>query len=170
MRCPTCGHDDLKVLDSRPAKERAAIRRRRECGACGKRVTTYESLETPRLFVIKKDGSREEFRLEKMLAGMRVACRKRPVSERCLREAATEIEASLCDAQEEEVPSVRVGELVMHALRRLDAVAYVRFASVYLAFETPRQFGEIVAAIGAAGESLSHADPAPDGAREGHRP
>jgi transcriptional repressor NrdR len=170
MRCPACSHDELKVLDSRPAKEREGIRRRRQCQACGQRVTTYETFEAARLYVVKRDGSREEFRLEKVLNGMRLACRKRPVSEHVLLEAAGRIEASLADAQEIEVASARIGELVMLALRSIDSVAYVRFASVYLAFETPRQFGEIVAAIGGAGESVPNAGAARSSCSAGPRP
>jgi transcriptional repressor NrdR len=144
MHCPYCGHSEQKVLDSRPAREGEAIRRRRECEACGRRFTTFEEPERPRLFVVKRDGARQEFSKEKVLAGMLVACHKRPVSVEALREAAASIERDLFQEFEDEVPSTEIGERVVEKLRQMDTVAFVRFASVYREFETVSDFREIV--------------------------
>jgi transcriptional repressor NrdR len=147
MRCPFCGHDDQKVLDSRPAREGEAIRRRRECTRCGRRFTTFEEPERPRLFVVKRGGSREEFSRDKVLASMLIACRKRPVSMDTLRRAAEAVERDLYQLYEDEVPTSFVGERVMEELKRLDTVAYVRFASVYREFQTVSDFREIVESV-----------------------
>jgi len=128
------------VLDSRPARGGRAIRRRRECVACGRRFTTFEAPEQPRLFVIKRGGGREEFSREKVLAGMMLACRKRPVSQEALVSAAEEIERRLMDSGSLEVSSEEIGELVMQRLQRLDPVAHVRFASVYREFQGLEEF------------------------------
>lgn len=144
MKCPYCGFCDQKVLDSRPARDDEAVRRRRECLRCGRRFTTFEEPEKPRLFVVKRSGSREEFSRDKVFAGMVTACRKRPVPHEVLRDAAERIERELFDLCETEVPSTEIGERVMVALLEIDKVAYVRFASVYREFESPAEFKEIV--------------------------
>lgn len=144
MKCPYCGHPEQKVFDSRPTREGEAIRRRRECESCGRRFTSFESPEKPRLFVVKRGAGREEFDREKLLSGMVTACHKRPVALEQLREAALFIERDLFDLCEDDVPSSEVGDRVMAALNSLDRVAYVRFASVYHEFEEPEQFAETV--------------------------
>jgi transcriptional repressor NrdR len=148
MRCPFCGFIDQKVLDSRPAREGDSIRRRRECLGCGRRFTTFEEPERPRLFVIKRGGAREEFSREKCLNCMLIACRKRPVPVEALRSAVERIERDLFQEFEDEAPSRALGERVMHELANLDAVAYVRFASVYREFETVQDFRDIVEQVG----------------------
>jgi transcriptional repressor NrdR len=144
MRCPFCGFHDLKVLDSRPGADGESIRRRRECFRCQKRFTTFERFERPRLFVVKRDGSREEFDRNKVFESMRVACGKRPVSIETLRGAAAQIEADLFREFEEEVRTREIGSQVMRALSAIDTVGYVRFASVYQEFETVADFAEMV--------------------------
>lgn len=144
MRCPFCGYIDQKVLDSRPAREGDAIRRRRECLGCGRRFTTFEEPERPRLFVVKRGGAREEFSRDKCLTSMLIACRKRPVPVEALREAVERIERDLFQEFEDEVPTKAIGERVMRELHDLDTVAYVRFASVYREFETVADFAGIV--------------------------
>jgi transcriptional repressor NrdR len=142
MRCPFCGHEDTQVVDTRSSTEASAIRRRRKCPACGKRFTTYErvDLKLPRL--VKKDGSRVEFDREKLLGSMKIALRKRPVATEALEAAVQKIEDRLRSIGEREVPTSRVGDLVMRELARLDKIAYIRFASVYRRFETPEDFRE----------------------------
>ena len=137
MKCPYCGHLESKVVDSRPSDEGASIRRRRECLDCHKRFTTYETVETLPLIVIKKDGSRQTFDRDKLLGSMLKACEKRSVPLAKLEEIAREIEQSLQNDMEREVSSAVVGERVMQRLKEVDEVAYVRFASVY------RQFRDI---------------------------
>ena len=131
MKCPFCGHPESKVVDSRPSDEGTSIRRRRECLECHKRFTTYETMESLPLVVIKKDGSRQTFDKSKLLNGMLRACEKRPVPFSQLEGIANEIEQALQNEMDREVPSARIGELVMDRLREVDEVAYVRFASVY---------------------------------------
>ena len=133
MKCPYCGHPESKVIDSRPADENASIRRRRECLSCAKRFTTYETVESLPMVVIKKDGSRQSF--EKVLRGMIRACEKRPVSLAELERIADEIEQELQNSMEREIRTEDVGEKVMDRLRKVDQVAYVRFASVYRQFK-----------------------------------
>lgn len=140
MKCPFCGHPESKVIDSRPADENASIRRRRECLACGKRFTTYETVESLPMVVIKKDGSRQTFDKSKLLNGMLRACEKRPVPFSQLEGIANEIEQALQNEMDREVPSARIGELVMDRLREVDEVAYVRFASVYQQFADVESF------------------------------
>jgi transcriptional repressor NrdR len=142
MRCPFCGHEDTQVVDTRSSTEASAIRRRRRCPSCDKRFTTYErvDLKLPRL--VKKDGSRVEFDREKLLGSMKIALRKRPVSTEALEAAAQKIEDRLRAIGEREVPTSRVGDLVMRELAKLDKIAYIRFASVYRRFETPEDFRE----------------------------
>ena len=135
MRCPFCAHPESKVVDSRPSDEGASIRRRRECLACHKRFTTYETMESLPLVVIKKDGSRQTFDKSKILNGMIRACEKRPVPFDTLNHMADEIEQTLQNAMEWEIPTARIGELVMDKLKGVDEVAYVRFASVYRQFK-----------------------------------
>ena len=136
MRCPFCGCEESKVIDSRPTDENERIRRRRECVQCGKRFTTYEVIEDVPIIVIKKDKSREVFDRNKVLKGMLRACEKRPVTSTELETAISEIEATLQSATDREVTSVRIGELIMEKLREIDEVAYVRFASVYKEFDS----------------------------------
>ena len=133
MLCPVCRSDDNRVVDSRD--DDIAVRRRRECLACRHRFTTYERIESGRLFVVKKDGRREPFNRDKVLGGLRKACEKRPVSDAAMQEIADGIERELASRGENEVPSSAVGELLVAALRKLDKVAYIRFASVYREFD-----------------------------------
>ena len=135
MKCPYCGTLESKVVDSRPSDEGASIRRRRECLACHKRFTTYETVESLPLIVIKKDGSRQAFDRDKLLGSMLKACEKRSVPLAKLEELAREIEQSLQNDMEREVSSSEIGELVMDRLKEVDEVAYVRFASVYRQFK-----------------------------------
>ena len=135
MKCPFCGHPESKVIDSRPADENASIRRRRECLASGKRLTTYETVESLPIVVIKKDGSRQSFDRQKVLRGMIRACEKRPVSLAELERIADEIEQELQNSMEREIRTADIGEKVMERLRSVDQVAYVRFASVYRQFK-----------------------------------
>jgi transcriptional repressor NrdR len=148
MRCPFCGFIDQKVLDSRPSRDGEAIRRRRECMGCGRRFTTFEQPESPRLFVIKRGGSREEFNPDKVLNSMLVACRKRRIAVEDLKEAVERIERDLHQNFDDEVPSSQIGERVLGELLKIDSVAYVRFASVYKDFETLADFGEMVESVG----------------------
>ncbi len=135
MRCPYCAHPESKVVDSRPSDEGASIRRRRECLECHKRFTTYETMESLPLMVVKKDGSRQSFDKSKLLNGMIRACEKRPVSFSTLEGIANEIEQILQNDMDREIPSTKIGELVMERLKGVDEVAYVRFASVYRQFK-----------------------------------
>ena len=135
MKCPYCGHPESKVIDSRPADENASIRRRRECLSCAKRFTTYETVESLPIVVIKKDGSRQSFDRQKVLRGMIRACEKRPVALAELERIADEIEQELQNSMEREIRTEVIGEKVMERLRKVDQVAYVRFASVYRQFK-----------------------------------
>src|SRR5688572_29750185 len=135
MRCPHCGERDTRVVDSRDLDESATIRRRRECNACTTRFTTYERVEAARLVIVKRDGVRQEFDRDKLATGLRKALTRRPVSDDAADLAADSIEAELRAAGSTEVPSSRVGALAMEALRSLDQIAYIRFASVYQSFE-----------------------------------
>ena len=137
MKCPFCGHLEDKVVDSREGKDGLAIRRRRECLRCGRRFTSYERIDEIPFMVIKKDGKREPFDRNKVLAGLRRACEKRPVSPPSLESVADEVEQMLQDAPEREIQTQAIGEKVIERLKELDKVAYVRFASVY------RQFGDV---------------------------
>lgn len=147
MKCPHCGHGDQRVLDTRPTRDESAIWRRRECVGCGKRFTTFEQPEHPRLFVIKRNSGREEFNREKLLNSVVIACRKRPISIERLRELSVEIEKELSREFVDEAPSYAIGELVMEHLKDMDTVAFVRFASVYRDFQTASDFREIVEAM-----------------------
>ncbi|MCI8869181.1 MAG: transcriptional regulator NrdR [Lawsonibacter sp.] len=140
MKCPYCAHLESKVVDSRPAEEGASIRRRRECLSCHKRFTTYETVESLPLMVVKKDGSRQSFDRSKVLGGLIRACEKRPVPYGALEDMVNEIEQALQSELEREVSSAEIGELVMDRLKKLDEVAYVRFASVYRQFKDINTF------------------------------
>ena len=135
MRCPFCGYSESKVIDSRPADEGSSIRRRRECLSCRKRFTTYETVESLPMVVIKKDGSRQSFDRNKILRGMIRACEKRPVALGVLETIADEIEQDLQNSMEREIRTEVIGEQVMTRLKKVDEVAYVRFASVYRQFK-----------------------------------
>lgn len=137
MRCPYCGELESKVIDTRSAEDCEKIRRRRECLSCHKRFTTYEIVETVPLVVVKKDKSREVFNRQKLMSGMLRACEKRPVSYEMLEKAVDNIEQTLYSTYDREVTSIAVGELAMQQLKKIDEVAYVRFASVY------RQFSDL---------------------------
>jgi transcriptional repressor NrdR len=135
MRCPLCGERDTRVVDSRDLDDSATIRRRRECMACTMRFTTYERVEAARLVVVKRDGARQEFDRERLVTGLRKALTRRPVADDAAEIAADRIEAELRAEGVTEVPSSRIGALAMEALRGLDQIAYIRFASVYQSFE-----------------------------------
>ena len=130
MKCPFCNQDNTRVVDSRPVDDNTAIRRRRMCDACGKRFTTYEKVETIPLIVIKKDQNREQFDRSKIEAGVLRACHKRPVSAEQIHKLVDEVETEIFNLEEREIPSSVIGEIVMDKLKDLEAVAYVRFASV----------------------------------------
>ena len=140
MKCPYCAHLESKVVDSRPADEGASIRRRREGRACHKRLTTYETMESLPLMVVKKDGSRQSFDRTKVMAGLIRACEKRPVSYNEMEAMVSEIEQVLQNKMEREISSSEIGELVMDRLKKTDEVAYVRFASVYRQFKDINTF------------------------------
>ena len=144
MKCPFCGKDNTKVIDSRPTDD-SAIRRRRQCDACGKRFTTYEKVESMPLIVIKKDNNREPYDREKLTAGIVRSCHKRPVSSEQITKMIDEIEKQIFSMEEREIPSVTIGELVMKKLKMVDEVAYVRFASVYRQFKDVNAFMEELA-------------------------
>ena len=144
MRCPKCGRLDDKVIDSRASREGSVIRRRRECLDCGHRFTTYEEIEHEGLMIVKRDGRREEFSKEKLLSGVRKACQKRPVSPKIIEDLAEKIVDEITDKYDREVPSMAIGERVMEALREVDEVAYVRFASVYRRFQEATDFVQAV--------------------------
>ena len=134
MKCPVCGYEDCKVLDSRPVSGGASIRRKRECIQCGKRFTTYETIEKPTVLVIKKDQSRELFDENKVRSGILAACHKRPVSAAQIESVINRVEQQAYNSLQEEISSRCIGELVMNELKALDDVAYIRFASVYRQF------------------------------------
>lgn len=142
MKCPYCGYIDDRVIDSRPTDEGTAIRRRRECVKCNRRFTTYEKVESIPLIVIKKDKTREKFSKEKLMNGLLRACEKRPVSIEDLEKLVDDIEAQICNSLQREITSKEIGEMVMAGLKKLDEVAYVRFASVYRQFKDIDTFME----------------------------
>lgn len=142
MKCPACNHLESKVLDSRPSADGTSIRRRRECLACQKRFTTFETIENMSFVVVKKNGNRELFDRSKILRGMVRACEKRPVSMKQIEGAVSDIETYLQSTMRSEIPSSEVGELVMNKLKELDEVSYVRFASVYRQFKDINTFME----------------------------
>ena len=140
MKCPFCSHENTRVIDSRPAEDNNSIRRRRVCDECGKRFTTYEKIETIPLIIIKKDNNREAYDRAKIEAGVLRACHKRPVSAQQITTLVDEVENEIFNREEREIPSGTIGELVMNELKDLDAVAYVRFASVYREFKDVNTF------------------------------
>ena len=144
MKCPYCSHLGDKVVDSRESKEGEVIRRRRECLECGKRFTSYERIDEIPYMVVKKDGTRERFSREKLIGGLLKACEKRPVSVAAVESVADRVEATLQDRPEKEMGTDEIGALVMEELKRLDKVAYVRFASVYRHF---RDIGEFMSEL-----------------------
>ena len=140
MKCPFCGHENTRVIDSRPADENNSIRRRRVCDECEKRFTTYEKVETIPLIIIKKDNNRETYDRSKIEAGVLRACHKRPISAAQITQLVDGVETEIFNREEKEVPSAVIGELVMDKLKNLEAVAYVRFASVYREFKDINTF------------------------------
>ena len=140
MKCPFCGHPDTSVIDSRPADDNSSIRRRRVCSACDKRFTTYEKVETIPLIVIKKDKNRETYNRRKLESGVLRACHKRPVSAAQISRIVDDVETEIFGMEEKEIDSHVIGELVMNKLKDVDAVAYVRFASVYREFKDVNTF------------------------------
>jgi transcriptional repressor NrdR len=140
MKCPYCGFGQDRVVDSRESKDADAIRRRRECERCNRRFTTYERIDEIPYMVVKKDGRREKFDRQKILAGLLKACEKRPVAMGKLEALVNEIESHVAESPDRERPATELGELVMNRLKKLDKVAYVRFASVYMDFKDVREF------------------------------
>lgn len=140
MKCPFCGHENTRVIDSRPADDNNSIRRRRVCDECDKRFTTYEKVETIPVIIIKKDNNRETYDRTKIEAGVLRACHKRPISAGQITQLVDEVETEIFSMEEKEVPSQVVGEIVMNKLKNLEAVAYVRFASVYREFKDINTF------------------------------
>ncbi|MBQ2967652.1 MAG: transcriptional repressor NrdR [Clostridia bacterium] len=140
MKCPFCGHEESKVIDSRPTDEGTIIRRRRECISCEKRFTTYEKVENISVMVIKKDKSRQLFDAGKLLAGISHACEKRPISRAQLEDIVSKIENAIYNTEDKELPTTTIGEMVMEELRQLDQVAYIRFVSVYREFDDIETF------------------------------
>ncbi len=144
MRCPFCGSAETQVKDSRPVEDGAAVRRRRQCGGCGARFTTFERVQLRELVVIKKDGRRVPFDRDKLARSLRIATRKRGISEERIERMVSSIIRRLEASGESEIPAAQIGELAMESLARLDEVAYVRFASVYRDFATARDFEEFI--------------------------
>lgn len=140
MKCPYCGNDSTRVVDSRPVDDNTSIRRRRICEECEKRFTTYEKVETIPLIIIKKDNNREQYDRSKIEAGVLRACHKRPVSINQIKQLVDDVETEIFNMEEKEIPSSIIGELVMDKLKDLEAVAYVRFASVYREFKDVNSF------------------------------
>ena len=140
MKCPFCGKENTRVIDSRPADDSSSIRRRRQCDICGKRFTTYEKIETIPLVVIKKDNNREPYNRAKLEAGIIRSCHKRPVSVDQITALVDDVENIVFNMEEKETPSHKIGELLMERLKKLDQVAYVRFASVYREFKDVNTF------------------------------
>lgn len=153
MKCPFCTYEDSRVLNSRSVEEGSAVRRRRECLKCGRRFTTYERIDEYPLIVVKKDDRREVFDRHKLLQGMMYACRKRPVSMDRLEAIVGEVERELRSSMKTEIPSSRIGEMVVERLRQIDEVAYVRFASVYRNFRDVRGFVQEVEKLSGASDS-----------------
>ena len=148
MRCPFCGHEDTQVKDSRPTEDGSAIRRRRFCPSCGSRFTTFERVQLRELTIVKKNGAKEQFEREKILRSLTHAVRKRPVEPDRVERIVSGIQRRLESLGESEIPSTVVGEMVMDALRTLDHVAYIRFASVYKNFREAKEFEDFVGKLG----------------------
>ncbi len=144
MRCPYCQHDNTQVLDTRDSEEGDSIRRRRRCESCDKRFTTYERVELAMPTIVKKNGSRTEYDRNKLAGSFMLALRKRPVSAAAVDTAISRIEDKLLSTGEREIPSERLGELVMRELKKMDKIAYIRFASVYRSFEDVDEFAEVI--------------------------
>ena len=144
MRCPFCGHDETQVKDSRPSEDNSSIRRRRQCPACAARFTTFERVQLRELMVIKKDDSRTVFDREKLVRSINISCRKRPVNAEQIELITNSIQRRLESSGETEIPTKVVGELVMDALKELDRVAYLRFASVYKDFQETDDFRKFI--------------------------
>ena len=142
MKCPFCNSQDTSVIDSRPADDNTSIRRRRSCPECGKRFTTYEKVETIPLIVIKKDNNREQYDRSKIESGVLRACHKRPISAAQITQIIDDVETAIFSMEEKEIPSTKIGEIVMDRIKDLDSVAYVRFASVYREFKDVNTFME----------------------------
>ncbi|GAA0793243.1 transcriptional repressor NrdR [Cupriavidus gilardii] len=147
MKCPFCGHSNTQVLDTRMSEEGDTVRRRRRCEACDRRFTTYERIELFFPAIVKKNGSRVDYARSKLKDSMRLALRKRPVSAEAIDEAIARIEEKLLALGQKEIPSSQVGELVMRELRKLDKIAYIRFASVYRSFEDVSEFSDVLAEV-----------------------
>ena len=147
MRCPFCGHDDSQVKDSRPTEDNSAIRRRRQCEACGARFTTFERIQLRELTVVKSEGRRQSFEREKLERSVTIACRKRPIEPAKIERLVSGIQRQLETSGESEVSASTIGELVMEGLKKLDGVAYIRFASVYRDFTEPRDFEDFAGSI-----------------------
>lgn len=147
MKCPFCGHSNTQVLDTRMSEEGDTVRRRRRCEACDRRFTTYERIELFFPAIVKKNGSRVDYARSKLKDSMRLALRERPVSAEAIDEAIARIEEKLLALGQKEIPSSQVGELVMRELRKLDKIAYIRFASVYRSFEDVSEFSDVLAEV-----------------------
>jgi len=147
LRCPFCGHDDSQVKDSRPTEDNAAIRRRRQCEACGARFTTFERIQLRELTVVKSEGRRQSFEREKLERSVTIACRKRPIDPAKIERLVSGIQRQLETSGESEVSASTIGELVMEGLKQLDGVAYIRFASVYRDFTEPRDFEDFAGSV-----------------------
>jgi transcriptional repressor NrdR len=156
MKCPFCQHEETQVLDTRVSEEGDSIRRRRRCNSCEKRFTTYERIELAMPVIVKKNGSRTEFEAPKLRASLMLALRKRPVSADAVDAAIHRIEEKLLSSGEREVMSGQIGELVMRELKRLDKIAYVRFASVYRSFEDVAEFEDAIAEVGRERKNNKH--------------
>ena len=152
MRCPFCGHDDSQVKDSRPTEDNAAIRRRRQCEACGARFTTFERIQLRELTVVKSEGRRQAFEREKLERSVIIACRKRPIDPAKIERLVSGIQRQLETSGESEVSASTIGELVMEGLKRLDGVAYIRFASVYRDFTEAKDFEDFASTVRDAGK------------------
>ena len=152
MRCPFCAHDDSQVKDSRPTEDNTAIRRRRQCESCGARFTTFERVQLREVTVVKSGDRREPFDRGKLEQSVTLACRKRGIAQERLDQLVSGIQRQVETAGETEVPSSRIGEMVMEGLRQLDSVAYIRFASVYRDFSEARDFEEFASAVQEAGK------------------
>ena len=147
MRCPFCAHDDSQVKDSRPTEDNTAIRRRRQCDSCGGRFTTFERVQLREVTVVKSEGKREPFDRSKVEQSVALACRKRGIEQERIDQLVSGIQRQVETAGETEVPSSRIGEMVMEGLRQLDSVAYIRFASVYRDFSEARDFEEFASSV-----------------------
>lgn len=152
MRCPFCGHEASQVKDSRPTEDGAAIRRRRQCEACAARFTTFERIQLRELFVLKSEDRREPFDRDKLIRSVSLACRKRPIDANQIEKLVSGIQRQLETLGDPEIPSQRIGELVMEGLKHLDSVAYIRFASVYRDFREAKDFEEFASNVSEVGK------------------